>query len=520
LGIADPIIDRRKPAEPEAPNAFRRALQGDAGTIGLDELPETSDEVRRVGHVFAAKRSDMLLREAATESAFRSKSLAQYDVIHFATHGLIAEDIPGLTESALLLTVGDEHDGHDDGLLSASEVSRLSLNARLVILSACNTARYSIKQVTFGMNDFQAAFAVSGASTLLASLWPVESSTARELVVTFSELWRSGQFGGAAASLARASRDYLQKADRAHQHPRFWASFAILGDGGVLGRAGDPGLAVAPGFLPIQATGGEISSAVVAHGSLFLSMMSDWDGTRMASVIGRRRNGSTLWEVRSREVGAAAIAVGDDGLYALGYTTEDHPTPVVRSFSLDGELNWQVGYPDLRDHAFAGIAFAGEGLVTVAYPRRLPAWGEQAFSRPWLLMIDRAGKIARKVALSVTWNGSGAVNPSFVAKSDDGFLVATNSGANMRINEFERNILGIRPVCFQGATVSLVHVDRNLSTPVTFKAIGNFYVRSLLTWDGDVYLGGETLDNCSAFWQGDNLSAARKPRPRALLASG
>jgi CHAT domain-containing protein len=121
-----------------------------------------------------------------------------------------------------------------DGLLTASKISRLSLNARLVVLSACNTARYDIAQASLGVQDLQAAFTVAGAPTLLASLWPVESATARKLTIGFFTQWRSPQTG-AADALARATRAFLDTADPAHQHPRFWAPFVVAGNGGVRG---------------------------------------------------------------------------------------------------------------------------------------------------------------------------------------------------------------------------------------------------------------------------------------------
>jgi CHAT domain-containing protein len=104
----------------------------------------------------------VLLGERATEEAFRSRPLAEYDVLHFATHGLVSEDIAGLADSALLLTPGEPNDPYNDGLLTASEIAKFSINARLVILSACNSAKYDANQATLGIHDLQTAFTVAG----------------------------------------------------------------------------------------------------------------------------------------------------------------------------------------------------------------------------------------------------------------------------------------------------------------------------------------------------------------------
>jgi len=66
--------------------------------------------------------------------------LADYRVVYFATHALVAGDIKGLGEPALLLSLPEKPNDFDDGLLTASEVAQLKLNADWVVLSACNTA--------------------------------------------------------------------------------------------------------------------------------------------------------------------------------------------------------------------------------------------------------------------------------------------------------------------------------------------------------------------------------------------
>src|SRR4029450_11517214 len=84
-------------------------------------------------------------REHATETVLKAMSLDRYQVIHFATHGLLAGDTQklagGLSEGGLILTppTGSPTE-HDDGLLTASEVAQLKLNAEWVVLSACSTA--------------------------------------------------------------------------------------------------------------------------------------------------------------------------------------------------------------------------------------------------------------------------------------------------------------------------------------------------------------------------------------------
>ena len=230
LGIGDPRISKPQVAEAAANGSDGAALPVRLADLG--ELPDTADELKRVGALLAAPSSDILTGVGATEAAFRAKPPGDYDVIHFATHGLLTEEVPGLTEPALVLTPAGG-DASGDGLLLASEIFDLSLNARLVVLSACNTARYDIAKASLAAQDLHTAFTVAGVPTLLVSLWPLDSATARDLVVRFFEEWRSPQAAGAADALARATRAYLDGADAPHQHPRFWAPFVVTGNGGV-----------------------------------------------------------------------------------------------------------------------------------------------------------------------------------------------------------------------------------------------------------------------------------------------
>jgi hypothetical protein len=243
LGIGDPKLDRPQLAKVASKATFRGTAVAPNGLADLRELPETAEELKSVGALFES--ADILIGEGATEAALRAKPLADYAVIHFATHGLIRDELTGLTEPALVLTPSGSADAKRDGLLLASEIFDLTLNARLVVLSACNTAKYDLGQATLVAQDLRTAFTVAGAPTLLVSLWPVDSATSRDLIVGFFRQWRSPQGAGAADALARATRAYLAQADAPHQHPRFWAPFVVAGNGGVRGLPDVPASASA-----------------------------------------------------------------------------------------------------------------------------------------------------------------------------------------------------------------------------------------------------------------------------------
>jgi CHAT domain-containing protein len=79
------------------------------------------------------------LAQKGDVATFKRTQLADYGIVYFATHGLVAGDVKGLAEPSLVLSIPRQPTEFDDGLLTASEVAQLKLNADWVVLSACNT---------------------------------------------------------------------------------------------------------------------------------------------------------------------------------------------------------------------------------------------------------------------------------------------------------------------------------------------------------------------------------------------
>src|SRR5262249_18524506 len=116
------------------------AVNGEALAKGLQALPESADELKAIAQKLKVPDNDIYLGSAATETAVKSAKLDEYRIVYFATHGLVAGEIEGLGEPALVLSLPKVASATDDGLLTASEVAQLKLDAEWVVLSACNTA--------------------------------------------------------------------------------------------------------------------------------------------------------------------------------------------------------------------------------------------------------------------------------------------------------------------------------------------------------------------------------------------
>jgi CHAT domain-containing protein len=195
----------------------------------LSSLPETETELRAMAEYLGADESSIYLRERATESQVKSVTLNQSKVVAFSTHGLVSGELKGLTEPALVLTPPEIGTEHDDGLLTASEVAQLKLDADWVILSACNTAAGDKPGAT-GLSGLAKAFFYAGARALLVSHWPVESNAATALTTNMFQTLKQNPLIGRAEALRQSMMTFANNPKTAH--PFFWAPFVVVGEGG------------------------------------------------------------------------------------------------------------------------------------------------------------------------------------------------------------------------------------------------------------------------------------------------
>ena len=105
----------------------------------MPALPETEKELRTIAKNFDSKKVKLLLKEDATEKIIKKTNLKNVKYISFASHAVVAGEVGKFDEPGIILTPPTTSSTIDDGLLSASEIARLDINADLVILSACNT---------------------------------------------------------------------------------------------------------------------------------------------------------------------------------------------------------------------------------------------------------------------------------------------------------------------------------------------------------------------------------------------
>jgi CHAT domain-containing protein/Tfp pilus assembly protein PilF len=235
IGFGDPDFEGKAdgPRGVSVDLIYRNATEIDSRALRrLTRLPDTRAELRALAEAFGASQDVLYLGARASEAQVKNTDLARFRVITFATHGLIAGDFAGLAEPALALTPPEAPSPTEDGLLTATEVAGLKLDADLVILSACNTAAPAGKPGAEGLSGLARAFFYAGSRTLLVSHWYVDSrATAWLTSGSVAALQRDPSLGSAEA--LRQSMLRLLDGDRGalYAHPVFWAPFVAVGEG-------------------------------------------------------------------------------------------------------------------------------------------------------------------------------------------------------------------------------------------------------------------------------------------------
>jgi CHAT domain-containing protein len=197
-------------------------------------LPETALELCAVAGGFAPVKGDVYLGNEATEAKIKALSdagtLAQYRILHFATHGALAGQVHGAIEPGLILTPPTVASATDDGYLASSEIAGLKLDADWVVLSACDTAAGEDPNAE-AFSGLARAFFYAGSRALLVSHWPVRSDAAVAITTGAIDAMVSHGEIGRAEALRRSLLALIAKGG-ANAQPGVWAPFVLVGNGG------------------------------------------------------------------------------------------------------------------------------------------------------------------------------------------------------------------------------------------------------------------------------------------------
>lgn len=180
----------------------------------FSDIPGTAAEVEQIegfveGEYFKGK--------AATERVF--KELApQYGLIHLALHGRASDGEP-------YLAFPEAGEG-EDGVLYLEELYKISLKARLTVLSACETGK-GVMHEGEGVMSMARGFGIAGSPSAVMSLWEVDDQVSTEIMAGFYDGLAAGK--PIDVSLRDAKMAHLAKADEYSASPFFWATYIPVG---------------------------------------------------------------------------------------------------------------------------------------------------------------------------------------------------------------------------------------------------------------------------------------------------
>ncbi|WP_225032192.1 CHAT domain-containing tetratricopeptide repeat protein [Paraburkholderia sp. XV] len=235
IGFGDPVL--------KGTGTATRGLLNDRLATGIDPallrttlvpLPQTHDELTAVARALNASDSDLYFGSRATKQMVMQTDLASYRIVAFATHGVLAGEFRGVAEPALVLTPPVTMLSTDNGLLTASEIATLKLDADWVLLSACNTAAPEGRAGAEGLSGLAKAFFFAGSRALLVSHWSVASDSTAAIMTTATRTLAESPEIGRAEALRRAMVSLLDGGNQEKfAHPIFWAPFVNVGEGGA-----------------------------------------------------------------------------------------------------------------------------------------------------------------------------------------------------------------------------------------------------------------------------------------------
>jgi len=220
--LADPVFDvddLRLPAD-EVAAVTRSAVDG----LPLARLRMTRREAEAIAAHVPADDRWLALDFAASRQAVLEGPLGDYRIVHFATHGVLDTERPGL--SGLVLSRVDPEGRPAEGFLHLHDVYGLSLRADLVVLSGCQTA-LGREVRGEGLIGLTRGFMHAGAARVVASLWQVQDLATAELMQRF---YRAMIVDGSPPAAALREAQLAVRSQARWRDPYFWAGFVLQGD--------------------------------------------------------------------------------------------------------------------------------------------------------------------------------------------------------------------------------------------------------------------------------------------------
>jgi CHAT domain-containing protein len=231
--FADPVFsqnDERLPnrkATDRTPNKspLPSSIQSLRTSTRLERLPGTRKEAEQILKLIPGDRNRFPAFDFNANKVNATRSdLSQYQIVHFATHGILDSLHPEL--SRIVLSTIDRQGIYQDGSLNLYDIFNLNLSAELVVLSACQTGLGQDIRGE-GLVGLTRGFMYAGTPRVLVSLWSVNDESTAVLMTYFYKAMLEQNLSPAAA-LRVAQLEMLRNPK--WQLPYYWAAFTLQGE--------------------------------------------------------------------------------------------------------------------------------------------------------------------------------------------------------------------------------------------------------------------------------------------------
>ncbi len=204
-----------------APTYSKDNSLGDEEFNSLTPLSGIYEEVENISsHV----KTKAYIDTSATEENFM-KNYQDYDILHLSMHTLLNDSLPMFSKLAFMPS-GNESTNMD-GWLTTQEIYNLDLNARLAVLSACNTGSGVLKKGE-GVISLARGFIYAGCPSIIMTLWEVEDRSGAPILDEFYQLLGNGKRKHQALRMAKLK--HIENADPLKAHPHYWLGYVSIGN--------------------------------------------------------------------------------------------------------------------------------------------------------------------------------------------------------------------------------------------------------------------------------------------------
>jgi CHAT domain-containing protein len=198
--------------------------------INLIPLPGVQREVDLIAKEVKTK---VFKGNEASELNFRENS-GDFEILHLAMHAFINDSLPAFSRFAF--AQNNNETPENDGWLNTADIYNLDLNARLTVLSACNTGSGSLKEGE-GVMSLARGFLYAGCPSIVMTQWEVEDNAGTQIMSSFYNYLKKGHPTDEALRLAKLA--YLEEANPRMAHPHYWLGYISIGNTTPLFRSYD-----------------------------------------------------------------------------------------------------------------------------------------------------------------------------------------------------------------------------------------------------------------------------------------